>query len=138
MSEKKYLNVGSLIRFPGKKANDTFQLEVGGEVFQLSYDEMEAVEKQILEQLGVAKVQIDNENLDPLINLLDTYYQKAIEPNFVNDDRTMKLDDIRAAQKLPWNDPNRLNRIDIVLFDPNENAPSFIKKSASIKIADYV
>lgn len=99
MSERKYLNIGSLVEFETKNG-------------------------------PLQKLQIDNEKLDELIALLDGYFQKRVEG--------LSVDDIRAAQKLKWDDPNQLKRVEIVLFDPNENAPDFIKKNLSIKIADYV
>jgi len=77
----------------------------------------------------IQKIQIDCEQLDALIGLLDNYWKNKVEG--------LSVDEIRAAQKLKWNDPNQLKRIEIVGFDPSENAPSFIKKNLCIKIADY-
>lgn len=99
MSEKKYLNIGSMVEFQTGS----------GDVIQ--------------------KIQIDCEQLDALIGLLDNYFEKKV--------KGLSVDEIRAAQKLKWNDPNQLKRVEIVGFDPSENAPDFIKKNLCIKVADY-
>lgn len=76
------------------------------------------------------KIQIDNEKLDELLNLLDGHFQKKVSG--------LSVDEIRQAQKLKWDDPNRLPRIEVSIFDPNEKAPDFIKGNLAIKIADYI
>lgn len=77
----------------------------------------------------IQKLQIDCEKLDEFITLLDKYYQKRVEG--------LSVDDIRSAQRLKWDDPKQLKRVEIVMFDPSENAPEFIKSNLSIKIEDY-
>lgn len=78
---------------------------------------------------GKAKFQIDCEKLDELIGLMDNYFEKNV--------KGLSVDDIRAAQKLKWDDPNQLKRIELVAFEPSENAPDFIEASLCICRSDY-
>lgn len=77
----------------------------------------------------IQRIELDNEKLDELIKLLDKHFVDNVEG--------LSVDDIRKAQKLRFNDPNKLKKVQFYLFDPSENAPSFIKKNIAVKLDEF-
>lgn len=77
----------------------------------------------------LTKIELDNEKLNELITLLDKYYAENVEG--------LSVDDIRAAQKLKFNDPNRLNKIQFLLFDKHEKAPDFVLHNVVVNIDEF-
>ena len=85
---------------------------------------------QLLESRdGKLQVELDNSSLEYLFKLIKAHAEKHGIKN-------MTVDDIRAAQKLKWDDPNHLPRIKLFIFDPGDKAPDFIKGNISAKLEE--
>ena len=77
----------------------------------------------------IQRIELNNEKLDELIGLLDKHFTAHVEG--------LSVDDIRKAEKLKFGDPNKLKKVQFYLFDPSENAPSFIKKNIAVKLDEF-
>lgn len=78
---------------------------------------------------GKLQVELDNTGLEMLFKLIKAHADKY-------GIKSLTVDEIRAAQKLKWDDPNHLPRIKLFVFDPHEKAPDFIKGNISAKVEE--